>query len=189
MVYQNKNQVKLSRTQKMTFVSLLVSQAIVLSFIERMIPLNSSIPGAKLGLANIITLTSLYLFSFKETFSIILLRTIMVAFIAGSFSSFLYSVSGAVVSLLVMYSLIKVSSEKISTVGVSVLGAISHNLGQLLMAALIIQNIRITIYLPMLMLTGVATGMIVGVTVNLLLKFLQKINFYNLVGDDEKVMK
>lgn len=189
MVYQNRSKGKLTRTQKMTFVSLLVAQAIVLSFIERMIPLNSSIPGAKLGLANIITLTSIYLFSFKETLAVILLRTLMVAFIAGSFSSFLYSVSGAILSFLVMYLLIKISREKISTIGVSVVGAISHNLGQLLMAAVIIQNIKITIYLPMLMLTGVATGMIVGVTVNLLLNFLRKINFCNLNRSGEKVIE
>ncbi|MCT4592966.1 MAG: Gx transporter family protein [Anaeromicrobium sp.] len=179
MLYPDKRQYTMSKTQKIIFISLLVSQAVVLSFIEKMIPLNFSIPGAKLGLANIITLTSLYLFSFKETFSIILLRTIMVAFIGGSISGFLYSISGALLSFLVMYLLMRVSLEKISTIGVSVTGAIFHNLGQLLMAAFIIQNLRIIIYLPLLMVTGVITGVVVGITVKYLLGFLLKIKYFN----------
>ncbi|MCT4605122.1 MAG: Gx transporter family protein [Marinisporobacter sp.] len=179
MVYPNKREYKMSKTQKMIFISLLVSQAIVLSFIEKMIPLNFSIPGAKLGLANIITLTSLYLFSFKETFAIILLRTIMAAFIGGSVSGFLYSISGAILSFLIMYLLMRMSLEKISTIGISVVGAVFHNLGQLLMAAFIIQNLRLVIYLPMLMLTGVVTGMVVGITVKFLLGFLRKIKYFN----------
>lgn len=179
MVYPNKREDRMNKTQKLVFISLLVAQAIVLSFIERMIPLNFSIPGAKLGLANIITLTSLYLFSFRETFSIVLLRTTMVALIAGSVSGFLYSISGGILSFLVMYLLIKVGNEKISTIGISVIGAVFHNLGQLLMAAFIIKNMRIVIYLPMLMITGVVTGIVVGMTVKFLLGFLRKTKYFN----------
>lgn len=186
MAYQNSGLYKMTKVQKMTFISLLVAQALVLSFIERMIPLNSSIPGAKLGLANIITLVSLYLFSFKETLAIILLRTVMVTFMTGSVSGFLYSVSGAILSFLVMYLLLKICGEKISTIGVSVVGAVFHNLGQLLMAALIIQNLRIVIYLPMLMITGVATGAVVGLTVKLLLKFLIEIRYFNMLENRMK---
>ena len=171
----------MTKVQKMTFISLLVAQALVLSFIERMIPLNFSIPGAKLGLANIITLTSLYLFSFKETFAIILLRTIMVAFMTGSVSGFLYSVSGAILSFLVMYLLLVIGRNKASTVGVSILGAVFHNLGQLLMAALIIQNLNIVVYLPMLMITGVITGIFVGLTAKILMKFLREIGYFNML--------
>jgi heptaprenyl diphosphate synthase len=179
MVYLNNGEYKMSKTHKMTFIALLVSQAIVLSFIERMIPLNISIPGAKLGLANIITLTSIYLLSFRETISIIFLRTTMVTFIGGNVSGFLYSISGGILSFLIMYLLVRVSFGKISPIGISVVGAIFHNLGQLLMAAFIIQDLRIVIYLPMLMLTGVVTGMVVGITVKFLLRYLQKIKYFN----------
>lgn len=170
---------KFSKTQKIIFISLLVGQAIVLSFVERMIPLNFSVPGAKLGLANIITLTSIYLFSFKESLTIVILRTIMTSFIVGSFSSFLYSISGALLSFFVMYLLIQISLEKISVIGISIVGGVFHNIGQLLMAAFIIKNIRIAYYLPFLMLTGVATGCIVGISVRYLLKYLRKHKYFN----------
>jgi heptaprenyl diphosphate synthase len=170
----------MNKVKKLILISLLVSQAMVLSFIESMIPLNFSVPGAKLGLANIVTLTSLYLFSFKETLLIIVLRTVMTAFISGSFSMFLYSISGALLSFLVMYLLIHTIPEKVSTIGVSIVGAIFHNLGQLAMAALVIQNIKIVLYLPFLMVAGIATGCIVGASVKYLMKYLKKIKYFNL---------
>lgn len=179
MDYPVKKEYKLSKTQKIIFIALLVSQAIVLSFIERMIPLNFSIPGAKLGLANIITLTSLYLFSFKESLAIVILRTMITSFIVGSFSSFLYSISGGLLSFFVMYVLMQISFEKISPIGISIVGGVFHNLGQLLMAAFIIKNIRITYYLPFLMLTGVVTGCVVGITVRYLLRYLRKLNYFD----------
>lgn len=177
MQFQNKDKCLMSRTRKIIFVAILVSQAIVLSIVERMIPLNIAIPGAKLGLGNIITLTSMYIFSFKETFAIVILRCIMTSFIAGSFSSFLYSFSGALLSFFVMYALAFFGRDKVSTIGVSILGGVSHNIGQLLVAAFIIQNLNIFVYLPVLMLTGVGAGIIVGVTVRYLLVHLKKIKF------------
>jgi len=170
----------MSRVKKIILISLLVSQALVLSFIESMIPLNFSVPGAKLGLANIVTLTSLYLFSFRETLLIIMLRTVMTAFLSGSFSMFLYSIAGALLSFLMMYLLIHFASEKVSTIGVSIVGAIFHNLGQLAMAALIIQNIKIVLYLPFLMVAGIATGFIVGASVKYLMKYLVKVKYITL---------
>lgn len=179
MSYLVREQYKFNKTKKIIFIALLVSQAIVLSFIEKMIPLNFSVPGAKLGLANIITLTSIYLFSFRESLSIVFLRTIITAFIFGSLSGFLYSISGALVSFFVMYILIIICGEKISTIGISIAGGVSHNFGQLLMAAFIINNMRIVYYLPFLMLTGVATGCVVGISVKYLLGYLRKLKYFN----------
>lgn len=178
MEYQNNKKMEMSRTQKLIFISILVSQGIVLSIIERMIPLNFTIPGAKLGLANIVTLTSLYLLSFKETLAVVILRTIMTSFIAGSISSFLYSFSGAMLSFFVMYLLILFGKDKVSTIGVSIVGGVFHNIGQLIVAALIIQNISIMTYLPFLMITGLVTGLMVGVTVKYLLVHLRKIKYF-----------
>jgi heptaprenyl diphosphate synthase len=178
MDYPIKKERKMSRTQKIVFMSLLVAQAIVLSYIETMIPLNFNIPGAKLGLANIITLTALYLFSFKECLVIIILRTTLTAFLSGTFSVFLYSISGAVLSFLAMYLLIRIGAKQISAIGISMVGAIFHNLGQLLMAALIIQNIKITLYLPFLMVSAIATGFVVGISVKYLLQFIKRLNFF-----------
>ncbi|MCY6372664.1 Gx transporter family protein [Clostridium ganghwense] len=179
MQYQIKRVHNITKTQKIIFIALLVAQAIVLSIIEKMIPLNFSVPGAKLGLANIITLTSIYIFSFREAFFIIILRTIMTSFILGSFSSFLYSVAGAILSFFVMYTLILISREKISIIGVSLVGAVFHNLGQLLVAMVIIQNAKIMYYLPLLMISGVGTGFVVGVCVKYLLGFIKKLKHFN----------
>jgi len=179
MKYQIKTICNMTKTQNMIFVALLVAQAIVLSIIERMIPINFAIPGAKLGLANIVTLTSIYLFSFRQTFSIIILRTIMTSFIMGSFSSFMYSISGALLSFFVMYFLMVVSREKISIIGVSLVGGVSHNIGQLIVAMMIIQNGRIFYYLPFLILTGTGTGLVVGITAKYLLGYLRNLRYFN----------
>ena len=179
MERQSKSALSMTRTQKMIFVTMLVSQAMVLSIIEKMLPLNFAIPGAKLGLANIITLTCIYLFSFKETLAIIILRTIMTSFIGGSPSTFLYSISGAMVSFFVMYILISISREKVSTMGVSIVGGVFHNIGQLIVAMIIIENAKIFYYLPLLMLTGVGTGMFVGLCVKYLLAYLKRLKYFS----------
>ncbi|GAA0736202.1 Gx transporter family protein [Clostridium oceanicum] len=179
MKSQNKRILNMSKIQKMIFFSMLVSQGIVLNIIERMLPLNFTIPGAKLGLANIITLTCIYFFSFKEALLVVVLRTILTSFIAGSPSSFLYSFSGALVSFFIMYMLIYISEEKISTIGISILGGVSHNIGQLIVATFIIENMKIFYYLPFLMMTGVATGIFVGLCVKYLLLYLRKLKYFS----------
>lgn len=179
MEHQNRKTISMTTTHKMIFVAMLVAQAMVLSFIEKMLPLNFAIPGAKLGLANIITLTCIYLFSFKQSLAIIILRTVMTVFIVGSPSSFLYSISGALVSFFVMYILIFISMGKISTMGISIVGGVFHNIGQLMVAMIIIENAKIFYYLPLLMITGVFTGMFVGVCVRYLLAYLKKLKYFN----------
>ncbi|GAA0180581.1 Gx transporter family protein [Clostridium sediminicola] len=174
-----KKTVRRNMTRKIVLTAVLVAQAIVLSAIERIIPFPSSVPGVKLGLGNIISLTAIYLFSFKESLSIVLLKTIMATFILGSFSTFIYSLSGAILSFFVMFVLYVTLSSRISTIGISVAGAISHNLGQLLMAALIIKNINVVAYLPVLMMSGIGTGIVVGITTNYLLKYLKKTKLFD----------
>lgn len=101
----------------------------------------------------------------------------MTSFIAGSLSSFLYSFSGALLSFFVMYLLTCLGKDKVSPIGVSILGGVFHNIGQLLMAAFIIESLNIFAYLPFLMVTGVGTGLIVGITVKYLLVHLKKIKY------------
>ncbi len=172
------NSKQMNKTTKIVFIALLVAQALVLSIIERMIPLNFMIPGAKLGLANIVTLTSIYLFDFKESLLLVILRTFLTAFLIGSMSSFLYSFSGAMVSFLVMFMMVRYGKDKVSTIVVSVVGGVTHNLGQLLMAGLIIHNFRIVYYLPFLTLTGIWTGIFVGICVVYLVKALRNTKYF-----------
>lgn len=178
MEYQSNNTFR-NKYRRMIFISILLSQALVLSYIERFIPVNFSVPGAKLGLANIVTLTSLYFLTFKEALTLVFLRTILTSFFGGSVSYFLYSIAGGLLSFLVMYLLIKTFKEKISTVGVSVLGAVFHNIGQIIIAGYMIKNLNIIWYLPFLMFSGVATGLVVGFTSKYLISALRKLKYFD----------
>lgn len=163
------------KTKKIVFMSLLVSQALILNFIESGIPMPFITPGAKLGLANIITVTCLYFFQFKEILMIIILRLILSTFFAGSLSGLIYSASGAILSFFTMYILKKIASDKISIIGISTAGAVFHNIGQILAASFVMKNLYITLYLPVLTLAGIGTGFFVGLTSNFLVKYLKNI--------------
>ncbi|MBS4538878.1 Gx transporter family protein [Clostridium sp. D2Q-11] len=170
----------MSKTQKLVIISLLVAQALVLHLVERMIPFNFGIPGAKLGLANIITLVSLYLFGFKETLTVVVLRTLMANLLGGNVSGFLFSISGGLLSFFIMYLIKRIAREKVSVIGLSIVGAVFHNIGQILMAAFVIHNLNIVIYLPALLISAVATGLFVGITVNYILKFLKMTGLFKI---------
>jgi heptaprenyl diphosphate synthase len=167
----------MSRNRKMVFISLLVAQALVLNIIERMIPVPFISPGAKLGLANIITVVAIYLLTFKDVFAIVILRVILGSLVGGNLSGFFYSLSGGILSLFAMYVMYKLGKDKISIIGVSIIGAVFHNIGQILIAALVIQNIKIAAYLPILLVAGVGTGIFVGITAKQLIVYLKRFNF------------
>lgn len=167
----------MKKTQKMLFISILVAQALVLYIVETMIPVPFITPGAKLGLANIITVVSLYSLSIADTFLVVILRIILSTLLVGSLSSFFFSLSGGILSLLVMFILKKFGKENVSIIGVSVMGSVFHNIGQILVASITVQNIRIISYLPVLMIAGIGTGIFVGITSKFLLVHLKKLQF------------
>jgi heptaprenyl diphosphate synthase len=166
-----------SKTRMLVFISVLVAQGMILSFIESMLPIPFIAPGAKLGLANIITLSAIYLLTFKQASAVVLLRVLLTATTFGSLSSFLYSFSGGVLSLLVMAAILKVFKGEISLIGVSIAGAVAHNLGQLFVAAIIIHNVLILTYLPILLIVAIPTGIFVGIVAKILIKYLERVNF------------
>ncbi|TDT60995.1 Gx transporter family protein [Fonticella tunisiensis] len=170
----------MSKTRKLTFISLLVAQALVLHVIERAIPVPFITPGAKLGLANLVTVIALYTFGFKETFAIVVLRIIMAALLGGSLSSFLYSIAGGILSFFVMFVVMQLGEENVSAIGVSVAGAVFHNIGQVLVASMIVQNIRIVSYLPVLMVAGLGTGIFIGLTARYLITYVKKLISYGI---------
>ncbi|SKA87846.1 heptaprenyl diphosphate synthase [Caloramator quimbayensis] len=167
----------MKKTQNMIFISILVAQALVLYIVETMIPVPFITPGAKLGLANIITVVSLYSLSLADTFLVVILRIILSTLLVGSLSSFFFSLSGGILSLLVMFILKKFGKENVSIIGVSVMGSVFHNIGQILVASITVQNIRIIAYLPVLMIAGIGTGIFVGITSKFLLVHLKKLQF------------
>lgn len=166
-----------SKTRMLVFISVLVAQGMILSFIESMLPIPFIAPGAKLGLANIITLSAIYLLTFKQAAAVVLLRVLLTATTFGSLSSFLYSFSGGVLSLFVMAAILKVFKGEISLIGVSIAGAVAHNLGQLFVAAIIIHNVLILTYLPILLIVAIPTGIFVGIVAKILIKYLERVNF------------
>jgi heptaprenyl diphosphate synthase len=167
----------MSRNRKMVFIALLVAQAIVLNIIERMIPVPFITPGAKLGLANIITVVAIYMLTLKDTFAIVILRVVMASVLVGNMTGFFYSLSGGILSLIAMYIVYKLGRDKISIVGVSIIGAVFHNIGQVIIAAIVIQNINIAAYLPVLLIAGIGTGIFVGLTAKQLIVYLKRFNF------------
>lgn len=152
----------MSRLKKVIFLSILVSMGLVLSLFESTIPIPVSIPGAKLGLSNMVVLITLVVFGFKEGLIVSSLKSIVLMLITGSVSSFLYSFSGAVFSSITMYLSFRYFNKIFSIIGVSIIGAISHNFAQVTVAALILKNLLIYTYLPILMLLSLFTGYFVG---------------------------
>ena len=151
------------KTKKMVFLGLMVGYSLILYILETYIP-NPFIvffPGAKLGLTNIITLVSLLIFGFKETFIIVTVRVILSSIFAGPMSYLLFSIGGAYLSLIVMFLVNKIKG--FSVIGVSIAGAIAHNIGQLLVASILVENFLMITYLPIMLATSLVTGLFVGI--------------------------
>lgn len=163
----------------MVLIALLTALAITLMAVERLIPVFIAVPGIKLGLANVVTLTSLYLLTWRDSLTIVLLRVLLGSLILGSFSAFMFSMGGALLAFAVMAMLIRFLPKMFSTVGVSISGAVAHNIGQLLVAAAVVQNIRIISYVPVLLIAAVGTGLATGYTVTLLLRYVKVIKQHN----------
>lgn len=158
--------------KKFTRLTMLLALSVVLNIIESFIPLfNGNIPGLKLGLANIIILIVLYMFSFKDALYVSLLRIILVGILrTGLFSmTFFFSLGGALLSLCSMFIAKK---TKLSIIGVSIVGSIFHSVGQILVAILIIKNTYIIYYVPWLLLFSIPTGILVGFTSKIILNNL-----------------
>ncbi len=156
------------KTKKLTQLAMLTSLGLALHIIESFIP-NPFIglaPGAKLGLANIIALITLVLFGFKYALGVNLLRCFIGGLASGAVTSMMYSMSGAILSTLLMFLVYKYLRKYFSLIGVSVFGALGHNIAQLTVASLIINNPRMFIYLPIMMITSIFTGVFIGLTAN-----------------------
>ncbi|HHU61719.1 MAG: Gx transporter family protein [Bacillota bacterium] len=156
-----------SRTHRIVYLGLTTGLALGLHIFEAMIPLPTDLvmPGFKLGLANIVSLYVIMNFGIKDAVTVSMLRTILGSVLSGTFwtVTFFFSFSGGVVSAIVMGLVYKYGGKLFSLLGVSLLGALTHNLAQLLVAAFVIQTISILGYLPMMMFFALPTGAFVGI--------------------------
>ncbi|AQR88861.1 Gx transporter family protein [Clostridium saccharobutylicum] len=175
----------MKKTFRIVFIGLLVSQALALYTIESMIPVPFIAPGAKLGLTNLITVIALYILNNKkDVFLIILLRLLLSTIFNGSLSTFMYGAAGAILSYYVMIFVKKFGKDRVSIVGVSCSGAVFHNIGQLVVASAIVQNIAVMLYLPILSIAGIGTGIFIGVTANFVVKHLSKLPYFKSLNLD-----
>lgn len=147
--------------KKVAFLGVFLALALIFSYIETWIPNVFGVPGIKLGLANIVIIILLFRFGTKEAYGISVARVILAGFLFGNLASILYGLAGAMLSLTVMLLLKKTGKFKVITV--SAVGGICHNVGQLIVAILVLENYRISYYLPVLLISGLVTGILIGI--------------------------
>ncbi|MDO4270052.1 MAG: Gx transporter family protein [Eubacteriales bacterium] len=167
------------KSKRITLCGLLTALAIVLSLAERLFPLDAvvPVPGVKLGLANVVTLFALTRLPSRDAAAILLCRVALSALLMGSVTAFLFSLFGGVLSLLVMWALLRAEGKFCSLLGVSVAGAAAHNVGQVLAAVIWMKTSAVASYLPFLLLMSVPLGLITGLTCAAALAHMKKIDF------------
>lgn len=162
------------KPRKVAFLGLSIALAMILSFVESQIPVFTAVPGMKLGLPNLVMVFLLYRVGWKETVAVSLVRVLLVSLLFGNVQSLIFSLAGAALSLFGMALLKK--SGLFSPVAVSVTGGVLHNIGQIIAACLWTSTTQIVYYLPMLLLSGIAAGILIGLLSGLLLKRLASVS-------------
>ena len=147
--------------KKTAYLGLFLALALICSYIESLIPFYFGIPGVKLGLTNIVVVMMLYCIGAKEALLISLLRIVLAGFMFGNMFSILYSLAGGILSFLIMYLLKRYTG--LHVISISAAGGISHNIGQLFVAALVVENYNILYYASVLIIAGIITGIMIGI--------------------------
>lgn len=160
--------------RKVAIFGVFTALALIFSYVELLIPINFGIPGAKLGLANLMTVLVLYKMGTKEALALSVTRIILSGFMFGNLFGILYSLAGGLLSFLVMVLLKR--SDWLSVVGVSIGGGTAHNMGQLLVAMVVVQTYQVRYYLPVLLVAGEVTGLLIGLVSKEVLKRIQGIS-------------
>ncbi|MBP3375746.1 MAG: Gx transporter family protein [Clostridia bacterium] len=150
----------MNKNKRLALLGILASLAIVLSYLEALIPPLVAIPGVKIGLANIAVMLALYKLGMKEAAIISVVRNIVIFLLFGGLIALLYSLAGAILSLAVMYLLKRFTP--LSEIGVSVAGGVSHNLAQITVAIFTFSTPSLVLYLPVLLISGTLAGIIIG---------------------------
>ena len=158
---------------RVAFFGVFVALALIFSYVESLIPIQIGIPGVKLGLANLIIVIALYKMSLKEAYLLSVTRVVLSGFIFGNLFSILYSLAGGLLSLSVM-ALLKKHGD-FSVIGISIAGGVSHNIGQLVVAMVVVETFSVVYYIPVLLIAGLITGLLIGITADEMLRRLTNI--------------
>lgn len=149
------------KTKKIAYLGVFIALALILSYVESLIPVSAGIPGVKLGLTNIVTVLMLYIATPTETFVLCVFRAVLSGFMFGSAFSIIYSLAGCILSFFAMLLLKK--TNKFKVVSISVVGGISHNIGQIIVASIVLSTYSVAYYVPVLLVAGTLTGLVIGV--------------------------
>ena len=147
--------------KKIANLGLFAAVAIIFGYVESLIPFFAGIPGMKLGLANLAVLFILEKYTWKEAALVSAVRIVVIGFMFGNLFSILYSLAGGILSFLVMLLLKRIKG--FSMIGISIAGGVSHNIGQIVVAMCVLENTKLIYYLPVLMIAGTVTGILIGV--------------------------
>lgn len=158
---------------KVAYFGVFVALALIFSYVESLIPVIVAVPGVKLGLANLIIVITLYKMDVRSAALLSVTRIILAGFLFANMASILYSLAGGALSLIVMAVLKKMDS--FSVIGVSIAGGVAHNIGQLIVAMLVLKTYSLVYYFSVLMISGLITGFLIGVVSNEMLKRLKNI--------------
>ena len=147
--------------KKTAYLGVMLGLALICSYVEVLIPIPLGIPGIKLGIANIVIVFALYSMGIKEAFVLSVMRVTISGFMFGNVIAIAYSLAGGLLSLLVMFLLKK--TDKLSCISISIAGGIFHNIGQMIIATILVDNYYVLYYVPILMIAGFITGGCIGV--------------------------
>lgn len=157
----------MKKTKRIALFAMFIALAFVFSYLESLVPFNIGIQGIKLGLANIVVVTAMYILSERDALFISVVRIVLSGLTFGGVSTLIYSLAGGILSFAVM-AIVK-KCKKLSVTGVSVLGAIAHNIGQIAVAGAVMGTYRIVYYLPVLLVSGAVTGVVIGMLSNIVI--------------------
>lgn len=161
---------------KAAYFGVFTALALIFSYVEMLIPIQFGIPGIKLGLANLLVVVFLYKRNAAEALLLSVVRIVLAGFMFSNLSSIIYSLAGGILSLAVMAFL--KNKGTFSVIGVSIAGGITHNMGQLFVAMLVVETYRVGYYFPVLLIAGMLTGMAIGFVANEVLKRLCNVIFF-----------
>ena len=163
------------KAKRVTFLGLSIALAMILSFVEHQIPALVSIPGIKVGLPNLVMVFLLYRIGWKETVIVSIIRILLVSMLFGTVQSLAFSLMGAFLSLTTMILLKK--TGWFSCIPVSITGGIMHNVGQIIAACWIMATPEIVYYLPVLLVSGIVSGAIIGILSGMIVKRMERWKF------------
>lgn len=161
---------EMEKGKKTAFYGMFLALALVAGYVEQMIPIHLGVPGVKLGLANVVTMVLLYTMGVRAAAGITTIRILLAGMLFGTGFSIVYSAAGAFLSMAAMTLLKK--TKKFSCTGVSVAGGVFHNIGQILVAMAVLETKALLYYLPILILSGLTAGIVIGILSGLLIRRL-----------------